>query len=233
MFDTSILWVYFLMVFGVIVLPGMDMAFVSASAMFGGRRAGGAAVAGIIVGGFCHLVIAIAGIAALLQLWPALFRIIVIAGAVYLAWIGLSLARVREGFNGWTQTSDGKDATAPMIVFRRAVLTCLTNPKAYIFMFAVFPQFLRPAAGPVWQQALALGAITAVTQGGVYGVVAILSARAAGWMGASPRASLWLCRAVGVFFIVAAIYLATQGWQADSALSALANPAHTGLLSLR
>ncbi len=219
MIDATTLWVYFLMVFGVIVLPGMDMAFVSASAMLGGRRSGIAAVAGIIVGGICHLLMAIAGIAVLLQLWPGLFRLIVIAGAVYLGWIGWSLTRAKAGFSGWTPAGGTSQVAAPAVVFRRAVLTCLMNPKAYIFMFAIFPQFLRPSLGPVWMQALALGVITALTQGGVYGVVALLSSRAAGWMGTSPRASLWLCRGVGVFFLVAAFYLAIQGWQTDTALS--------------
>ena len=34
------LWLFFLMVLGIIVLPGMDMAFVLASSLKGGRGAG-------------------------------------------------------------------------------------------------------------------------------------------------------------------------------------------------
>lgn len=48
------LWLYFLMVLGVIALPGMDMAFVLASALAGGRKAGAFAVAGLVAGGICH-----------------------------------------------------------------------------------------------------------------------------------------------------------------------------------
>jgi threonine/homoserine/homoserine lactone efflux protein len=50
------LWLYFLVVLGVIVLPGLDMAFVLASALVGGQRNGLAAVAGIVAGGACHMV---------------------------------------------------------------------------------------------------------------------------------------------------------------------------------
>ncbi len=216
--ESSTLWVYFLMVFGVIVLPGMDMAYVSASALLGGRRAGFAAVAGIIAGGACHILMGVAGIAVLLKLWPALFRLIAIGGACYLFWIGWSLARVSAGFDGWANAS-GK-TLPPAVVFRRAVLTCLMNPKAYLFMFAIFPQFLHPGAGPLWGQALTLGLITALTQAVVYGAVALVSSRATGWMGASPRASLWLCRAVGWFFLATAIWLAVQGWHAAGSFAA-------------
>ena len=43
-------WLYAVLVFGIIVLPGMDMAFVLSSALAAGRRAGFAAVAGLMAG---------------------------------------------------------------------------------------------------------------------------------------------------------------------------------------
>ena len=50
------LWLFFLMVLGIIILPGMDMAFVMASSLTGGRRSGLYAVGGIVAGGICHVV---------------------------------------------------------------------------------------------------------------------------------------------------------------------------------
>ena len=41
-------------------------------------------------------------------------------------------------------------------LFRQGALTSLMNPKAYLFMLAVFPQFLRPESGPLWRQALVM-----------------------------------------------------------------------------
>ena len=77
------LWLYFLMVFGVIALPGMDMAFVLASALSGGRRAGAFAVAGIVFGGLCHTAAGALGIgltngmiAVGIVMFPALARIV-------------------------------------------------------------------------------------------------------------------------------------------------------------
>ena len=57
--QTTHLWVFFVMVFGIIVLPGLDMAYVMASSLVGGRRAGAAALLGIVAGGVVHTVMAV------------------------------------------------------------------------------------------------------------------------------------------------------------------------------
>jgi len=96
-------------------------------------------------------------------------------------------------------------ATAPWTLFRQAALTCLMNPKAYLFMFAIFPQFLRPEYGPVWIQALALGVITAATQIAVYGGLAFAAGSAQGWLATRPGVAVWIARAAGATLIAGAI----------------------------
>ncbi|MFC5474336.1 LysE family translocator [Paraherbaspirillum soli] len=204
------LWLYFLVVFGVIVLPGLDMAFVLASALVGGRRSGFAAVAGIIAGGVCHVTMGALGIAVVLKLWPALFNLVLLAGAFYIAWIGWSLWRSEMAFRFSRHT----DARAPATTFGQAMLTSLLNPKAYVFMLAIFPQFLKVGQGPIWSQAAVLGVITALTQAGVYGAIALLSIRASGWFETNPAATTTAARAVGMLLIAAAVFTGVQGWQA-------------------
>ena len=58
---TQHLWLFSVMVLGIIALPGMDMAYVMASALAGGRRMGFAAVAGIVAGGAVHVAMAMLG----------------------------------------------------------------------------------------------------------------------------------------------------------------------------
>ncbi|MBB3149620.1 threonine/homoserine/homoserine lactone efflux protein [Phyllobacterium trifolii] len=48
--------------------------------------------------------------------------------------------------------------------FRLGAVTCLINPKAYLFMLAVYPQFLRPDFGPLAPQAAVMAAMTAGMQ---------------------------------------------------------------------
>jgi threonine/homoserine/homoserine lactone efflux protein len=204
---TATLWLYFVLVFGIIALPGLDMAYVLANSLTGGRGAGLAAVAGIVVGGVCHIAMGALGVAAIVRLWPALFNLLLVAGAAYIAWIGWQLTRA-----GATTLKVRTDAPArpSSSVFWKGMLTCLLNPKAYVFMLAVFPQFLKPAQGPIWAQATALGLITAGTQAGVYGGVALLARRAGDSLGASGFAT----RAVGLLLVGTGVVTVVQGWQA-------------------
>lgn len=202
------LWLYFIVVFGIIALPGMDMAFVMATALLGGRRAGVAAVAGIVAGGLCHLVMAGLGVAVILRWWPALFDIMLAGGAMYIAWMGISFLRS----SGFSLPGQAKAIRAPRQAFRRAMLTSLLNPKAYIFMFAIFPQFLRPTLGPVWIQAGLLGCITALTQAGVYGTLALASSGASGWFAANPGASAIVARLTGVLLLGVAALTGAQAF---------------------
>ena len=77
------LWLFFLMVLGIIVLPGMDMAFVIASALAGGRNAGAFAVAGIVAGGVCHVAAGALGVGLLFKLVPGLIDVMLVVGALY------------------------------------------------------------------------------------------------------------------------------------------------------
>ncbi len=208
--STAHLWVFFLMVFGIIILPGMDMAFVLASSLSGGRRAGLLAVAGVIAGGMCHVLASALGIGLLLQVVPALFNALLLAGALYIAWIGVSLLRNASAAGALPQA---RGAASPWATFRQAALTNLLNPKAYLFMFAVFPQFLRPEQGAVWAQSLVLGVIIWLTQAAVYGFLAFAAAGAGGGLAGKPGAQLLIVRGAGGMLIAAAVYTAVQGWQ--------------------
>ena len=87
------LWLFALFVFGIIVLPGMDMAYVLSSSLVDGRRAGLAAVAGMVVGGLVHLAMGALGVGLLFALFPALFAAVLVAGALYVGWMGVALWR--------------------------------------------------------------------------------------------------------------------------------------------
>jgi len=201
------LWLYFVLVLGIIALPGLDMAYVLANALTGGSKAGLAAVAGIVAGGICHIAMGALGVAAVVQLWPALFNLLLAAGAAYIGWIGWQL--VRADASKLEVRTDARVRPASS-VFLKGMATCLLNPKAYVFMLAVFPQFLKPAQGPIWAQATALGLITAGTQAGVYGGVALLAHRAGASLGTSGLAT----RAVGLLLVGTGIVTVVQGWQA-------------------
>jgi threonine/homoserine/homoserine lactone efflux protein len=88
----------------------------------------------------------------------------------------------------------------------------LLNPKAYVFMLAVFPQFMRAEYGSIVGQAVWLGAIISFTQVLVYGAVVFAAVRLRGWLLRSGGAQVMLGRAVGGLLLVTATWTALQGW---------------------
>jgi threonine/homoserine/homoserine lactone efflux protein len=203
------LWLYFLLVAGIIALPGMDMAFVLSSTLASGRRAGAAAVGGIVAGGLIHSAMGALGVGLVLLSAPRLFNALLLAGALYVGWLGLGLLR---GASALLSVGDAP-VRGSAATFARAVATCLLNPKAYVFMLAVFPQFLRTDQGPVALQAASLAAITAATQAGIYGVVAAAAARLRQGLTRTATAQVRLGRAVGGMLVLVACWTAWQGWQ--------------------
>ena len=202
------LWLFFALVFGIIVLPGLDMAFVLGSTLAGGRSRGFAAVAGIVAGGICHVVMTALGISVLIKLVPGAFNALLLAGALYIAWIGISLMRSESSLGLQPDTRPRSRAAT----FRQGVLTSLLNPKAYLFMLAVFPQFLRPEYGLLWLQAAVMWLIIAINQLCVHGGVALMADRARLWLQDRPGASLLAARCVGGLLVAAAMLTGLEGW---------------------
>ena len=202
------LWLFFALVFGVVILPGLDMAYIMGSALSGGRRAGFAALGGVVVGGVCHVVMTGLGVSVLLRTVPGAFNALLVAGALYIAWIGVSLIRSDAAFSVVATGDRPLSAT-----FRQGMLTCLLNPKAYLFMLAIFPQFLRPQYGALLAQAAVMWLIIALNQVLVYGGLALAADRARQWLSREPAAGAFVARSVGVLLIGAAMFTGIEGWR--------------------
>lgn len=201
------LWLFLVLIAGIIIVPGMDMLYVLVSSLSGGRRAGLVATSGMMTGGVVHTLYGTLGTGLLLALAPRLFTPILIVGALYMIWIGYTL--VRSAIT--VDTVERMDKGALWQTFRRAVATCLLNPKAYLFVIAVYPQFLKPVYGPIWLQGLVLGLMTIVTQALVYGSVALAADRARATLTGNPTATIWVGRAAGGLLIAAAAVTLWQG----------------------
>ncbi|MDB5585123.1 MAG: LysE family translocator [Devosia sp.] len=204
---TDALWIYLVLVFGIIVVPGMDMLFVLANALTGGRRAGLAATGGIMAGGVAHTIFGATAVGVLARSAPGLLSALVLVGAAYMAWIGITLMRTSI-----TVDAVGRANTrSQWVAFRQGLVTCLLNPKAYLFTFSVFPQFIRPEYGPVWSQALVIGIITVLMQLTIYGGLALAAGRSRDFLVASPQITIWIGRGAGLLFLVVAVFTAWHG----------------------
>lgn len=202
------LWLFFTLLFGIIIVPGMDMVFVLANAITGGRASGLAATAGIMAGGVLHTLYAALGVSVVLHLIPELFNVLLVAGATYIAWIGYSLLRSSIAIGG----VEGSVRQSRWASFRQGALTSLMNPKAYLFMLAVYPQFLKPQFGPVWSQASVMAALIALTQFAVYGGLAVAAGRGRNFLVGSPGITVAIGKAAGILLVLIAAVTVWQGW---------------------
>ncbi|MBD9446956.1 MULTISPECIES: LysE family translocator [unclassified Rhizobium] len=203
------LWLYFTLLFGIIIVPGMDMLFVLANSLSGGRRTGIAATAGIVAGGAVHSLYGAIGVGVLAVLLPTLFNPLLFAGAAYMAWIGFTL--IRSSITVETVGAGGLGSG--WRAFRQGAATCLMNPKAYLFMIAVYPQFLKPIYGPIWAQGLVMGFMTMATQAAVYGTLALTAARSRTLLVSNPKATILVGRVAGALLIAVSILTAWHGWR--------------------
>lgn len=203
------LWLYFLLLFGIIIVPGMDMLFVLANSLNGGRNRGLAATGGIMLGGAVHSLNGALGVGLLMHFLPMLFNPLLLAGAAYMAFIGFTLMRssITVGQHGPAGSRSSWRA------FRQGAVTCLINPKAYLFMFAVYPQFLRPDYGPIWMQATIMGFMTVATQFAVYGGLAVTAGHSRELLVSSPRATAIAGRAAGLLLVLVSVFSLWEGWK--------------------
>lgn len=201
------LWLFFLLLFGIIIVPGMDMLFVLANSLTGGSNRGLAATGGIMLGGVVHSLNGAIGIGLLMHFVPILFNPLLVLGGAYMAYIGFTLMRssITVGGEGPTGSRSAWKA------FRQGAVTCLINPKAYLFIFAVYPQFLKPEYGPLWIQAVIMGAMTIVMQFAIYGGLAITAGRSRNLLIANPRATAFAGRAAGLLLVAVSVFTVWEG----------------------
>jgi threonine/homoserine/homoserine lactone efflux protein len=203
------LWIFSILLFGIIIVPGMDMFFVIANALTGGRARGLSATAGVMLGGIFHTVFAAVCVGVLTALPGFVFTSILLAGAAYMAWIGWTLVR-----SSITVSSLGGSGSASMKqAFGQGFVTCVLNPKAYMFTLAVYPQFMLVKFGSMVGQALVLGLITIVTQGLVYGGLGLAAAKSRDFLTGYPGVTTWIGRGAG------AVFLAVAAWTVERVIA--------------
>lgn len=203
------LWIFFILLSGIIIVPGMDMIFVLANALTGGRRAGLTATFGIMTGGAFHTAFGAFAVVGMSRLIPQLYAPMLLAGSLYMAWIGLTLMRSSitvEPVEALASRPLGK-------IFSQAIITCVLNPKAWLFVLAVYPQFIKPAFGPLWSQALVIGVMVAAMQLAVYGGLGLMASRGRNAMVGNPRLTIWTGRIAGLLLVATALFTMWRGWQ--------------------
>ena len=188
------------------ILPGPATALFLHRTLRDGRRCGLAAVAGNEIGIFAWALAAAAGLTALLQANRLLFDGLHIAGGAVLAWLGISAWRSARRGGDPLAAAAPREGT-PGGAFRASLVSIAANPKAAVFAFAFYPEFL-PRHGPVLPAALALATFQVVVIDTPYcaGIV-LLADRIRPWL-SRAQVRRRLERALGAILVALGIELA-------------------------
>jgi len=195
----------------VAALPGPSTALFLHRTVRDGRAAGLAAVTGNEIGVFGWALAAGAGLTELLRANRWLYLALHIVGAVVLVYLGVSAWRSarRDGADGEFGAVVARrlpSGRTPPAAFRASLVTIAANPKAAVFAFSFFPQFL-PRHGPVFGTTLALAAVQLVIDSTYCVLVVLLASRARRWLSrAAVRRRLE--RALGATLVALGIDLA-------------------------
>ena len=143
----------------VIVTPGPDTALTIRNTFRGGRRGGLGTALGVAVGQAVWTLATSAGLATVLVASAPAFSALRLAGAAYLAWLGVQSlwAAARSGERaGRAGDLYGGPRLEPWTAFRQGVLSNLGNPKMAAFFTSLLPAF-APAGRASFPALLVLG----------------------------------------------------------------------------
>ncbi len=194
-----------------IQVPGPSLLFTIGRALTVGRRDAMLSAVGNGIGVFGQIIALAVGLGALVAASATAFTVLKLAGAAYVAYLGVQAIRHRG--DARRAMEDTSDAPRPMSAWgsiRTGTVVGMTNPKTLVFSAAFLPQFID-ASAPAAAQLLVLGGLfcaMAIVSDGCW-VVAASKARA--WFAREPRRLDHLGAAGGTMMIGLGATLATTG----------------------
>lgn len=180
--DISALPAFLLAVVVIAASPGPAVVLILQRAGAHGFRAAIPTVLGIEAGLFLWALAAGTGMAALVAASETAFLVLRVVGAIFLVYLGVKAIR-----SGWRLR--GRDDAEPLPkvdapkghrAFAEGLIVQLANPKAAVFLFAFYPQFI-PAEGPVLLTTVTLGAIQVSLETILYLGLAFAVGSASAW----------------------------------------------------
>ncbi len=202
-------WLMYLML--VIVAtstPGPAVLFIMTnSTLYGWRKATFSAL-GNITGLFCMGILTVAGLGAILNASEIIFNVVKYFGAAYLIYLGIKLF-FQKGLDFQSAQSHLIAADVPSIkIYFQAFGVAVSNPKAIVFLTALFPQFLN-INEPLIPQFFILISTLMTLSFTFLMLYALMADKVKTWLAKSSRVRI-VSRASGAIFIGFGVLLATS-----------------------
>lgn len=181
------------------IVPGPTVTLIIANSLAHGTGAGLKNVFGTQIAVAFLIVVLAVGLASVVAALEPIFHWLKLAGAAYLAWLGLKLILWPPEFG------PGRAPVPPRGGFvLQGLLVILSNPKVLLVFGAFIPQFVDPAQGTAWQ-VLTLGGTFLVIGSITDSAYAVLLGRAGRYL--SQKRVRLLSRISGTFLVGGAVWL--------------------------
>jgi threonine/homoserine/homoserine lactone efflux protein len=181
--------------------PGPSHLLMISVSMSNGFQRSLATAAGDLSANTLQIMLAGAGLAAIITSSRYGFAVLKWGGVAYLVWIGLRT--ILASFKN-QDTARPLPKASLRALWLRGFITSAANPKAVVFFAALFPQFINSQAA-LAPQILVLGATYILVDGAFLSVYG----KSGSWLAQrlSQRFALWIERASGIGLIITALLL--------------------------
>ena len=160
MIDISALPVFLAAVAALLIVPGPDFLLITSQSISHGARYGAACSAGIFLAGVIQTLLVAVGLGQIMEAWPLVATAIRLAGAAYLAYLGIKLLvewRRQQGVQEQSMPAARAQSMRTLVLVGLA--NNLLNPKALLFFSVFIPQFVDPGLGSPTVQIAVWGGI--------------------------------------------------------------------------
>ncbi|SHJ38339.1 Threonine/homoserine/homoserine lactone efflux protein [Malonomonas rubra DSM 5091] len=208
MFSVTTILPFLTVSFLIAVSPGPSWLYTISTTLSQGRRAGMAGNLGNSTGILCHALATGFGLSLLLQYSSTTFHLLKFLGVFYLCYLAWRNFRgnslLDTGETRRNKRSLGK-------IFFNGIFVSLFNPKIFLLMVALLPQFVSPDSNNPQLQLALLGSLHALVAGLLHTFLIFFSAEISRRIKASGRAQKWLRWATGTLFLGFGARLAMAG----------------------
>lgn len=135
-----------------LVIPGPAVLYIINRSVADGRNVALAAVAGLEIGNFMHVIAATVGLSAVIATSAAAFSAVKWIGAGYLVYIGIRTLATKP-----QAVSQLNDPMSRRRAFTQGIVVNTFNPKVALFFLSFLPQFIDADRGSAALQSLVLG----------------------------------------------------------------------------
>lgn len=170
--------------FALVITPGPNMLYLISRSISQGRKAGLISLVGVLCGFIFHTFAVSLGLTAIFMAVPTAYYVLKMIGVTYLLY--LAWQAVKPSGRSAFDTAHNLPKDSKVKLFQMGFLTNVLNPKAVVFYFSFFPQFMKPEYGSFLQQGIILGLTQMSISFTVNALIVLTAAQVSVWFSQRP-----------------------------------------------